>query len=255
MQLNKPLQEIGLTDKEAKVYLAALELGPQPVQEISKKAGVNRATTYVMIESLAKRGLMSSFDKGKKRFYTAEEPDRLMNVVRTEKEELKQKEDMISKLLPELMAVSALSEEHPRVRYFEGREGSRDIMRDIIDSGVKETFVIVDIDEYNKVYSEYDFAEEKKEMVDKNIISNEITITSSRESLKLKPSDNYRLQLVPREKFNFSGEMIIYDKKVAMLAYRGMVMAVIVESPEMNKMIKSIFDILWKDFKEFEIKK
>ena len=52
-ELKKELEHLGLSDKEAKVYLAALEMGPSPVQDISHKAHVNRATTYVMIESLA----------------------------------------------------------------------------------------------------------------------------------------------------------------------------------------------------------
>ncbi|OHE33815.1 MAG: hypothetical protein A3J94_16070 [Syntrophus sp. RIFOXYC2_FULL_54_9] len=63
-ELKKQLEHLGLSDKESKVYLAALELGPTPVQDISHKAHVNRATTYVMIESLSARGLMSTFQKG-----------------------------------------------------------------------------------------------------------------------------------------------------------------------------------------------
>ena len=44
-----------LSEKEAAVYLAALQLGWVPVQDIAKLSKVNRATTYVMIESLKKR--------------------------------------------------------------------------------------------------------------------------------------------------------------------------------------------------------
>ena len=70
------LSHVGLSDKEAAVYLAAMELGPAVVQDIAKKAEVNRATTYVMIESLASRGMMSTFVKGKKRYFAAEPPER-----------------------------------------------------------------------------------------------------------------------------------------------------------------------------------
>ena len=57
--LIQELGHLGLSEKEAAVYLASLELGPAPVQDISHKAKVNRATTYVMIESLMGRGLIS----------------------------------------------------------------------------------------------------------------------------------------------------------------------------------------------------
>ncbi|MEY4744239.1 MAG: hypothetical protein RL272_184, partial [Candidatus Parcubacteria bacterium] len=67
--LAKELQKIGLSENEAKVYLAGLELGPSTAQMMAAKATVSRPTTYIMIESLIKRGLMSSFQKGKKRYF------------------------------------------------------------------------------------------------------------------------------------------------------------------------------------------
>jgi len=82
--LLRELEKLGLSDKEAAVYLASLELGPSPVQVISRKAEVNRATTYVMIEVLLQKGLMSTFDKGKKTMYTAEKPERLHRIVHHE---------------------------------------------------------------------------------------------------------------------------------------------------------------------------
>ena len=89
--LERDLQEIGLNEKEAKVYLAALELGQSVVQDIAKKAGVNRATTYFVIEGLMKMGLMSSFHKGKKQYFVAADPDRLIRVVEQEKGSIERK--------------------------------------------------------------------------------------------------------------------------------------------------------------------
>ena len=103
--LDKELQKLGLSDKEAKVYLSSLELGPSPVQVIAQKAGVNRATTYVMIESLIGRGLMSSFEKGKKRFFTAESPDQLMTLLKKEEAEVGTKIKQLGDMIPELKMI------------------------------------------------------------------------------------------------------------------------------------------------------
>lgn len=67
--LEQQLKQLGFADKEAKVYLASLKLGSNTIQEIARSAGVNRATTYVIIEKLIKKGLMSSIKKGKKTFF------------------------------------------------------------------------------------------------------------------------------------------------------------------------------------------
>jgi sugar-specific transcriptional regulator TrmB len=71
------LRHLGLSENEAKVYMAMLELGPSVVVEIARKSGINRPTTYVQIESLKKKGLVSTQAKGKKQFFIAESPDKL----------------------------------------------------------------------------------------------------------------------------------------------------------------------------------
>lgn len=72
--LAKILQNIGLTEKEAKVYLACLELGPQPVSEIAKKARINRVTAYDILEKLLKKGLVNFVTKEKIKFFNATDP-------------------------------------------------------------------------------------------------------------------------------------------------------------------------------------
>lgn len=52
------LKNLGLNEKEARVYLAALELGEASVQEIAQKSGVKRVTAHVAIEKLKTEGLL-----------------------------------------------------------------------------------------------------------------------------------------------------------------------------------------------------
>ena len=85
MELAYELQKIGLSHKEAKVYLANLELGQSSVQNIAKKASVNRATTYVILNSLIEKGLCSTFMQNKKTFYAASDPEQLETIFETQK--------------------------------------------------------------------------------------------------------------------------------------------------------------------------
>ncbi len=95
--VRRDLQEIGLNEKDAKVYLASLELGQSVVQDIAKKAGVNRAMTYFVIEALMKMGLMSSFHKGKKQFFVATDPDRFSDILQQEKLRVEKNESNLKK--------------------------------------------------------------------------------------------------------------------------------------------------------------
>jgi len=63
MQLQKALEQFGLNKKQAKVYLAVLELGSATVNIISNKSGIARSSCYDILNSLIKKGIASSFKK------------------------------------------------------------------------------------------------------------------------------------------------------------------------------------------------
>lgn len=91
MPFIQELKHLGLKDKEAAVYVAALQLGPSPVQVIARKAKVVRATTYVILEDLLKKGLVTSYKEEKKTLFSAEPPRQLMRLIEIEEEQLQDK--------------------------------------------------------------------------------------------------------------------------------------------------------------------
>jgi sugar-specific transcriptional regulator TrmB len=95
MQVEKTiraLEDFGLSEKEAMTYLASLSLGSAVVQSIAMRAKLTRPTTYLMVDSLLKRGLMVEERRGKKRFLRAVGPQRLVRMVDKEKFELERQE-------------------------------------------------------------------------------------------------------------------------------------------------------------------
>ena len=87
----KQLEEIGLNEKEARVYIATLELGQGSAAEIAKKSGVNRATTYFTLENLMKIGLVSASNEEKKQLFVPEDPSQLENILERQKQAIEQK--------------------------------------------------------------------------------------------------------------------------------------------------------------------
>ena len=61
--LHKQLQDAGLNETEAKIYLATLELGETNVGRIADKSGIKRTTIYLSLENLIKKGLISMIKK------------------------------------------------------------------------------------------------------------------------------------------------------------------------------------------------
>ena len=165
----KQLQHLGLSDKEASVYMASLELGSDTVQEIAKRAEVKRANTYAVVEKLMSKGLMSSVEKGKKTLYQVEDPKQLLRLLQEQEEDIKKKEQEFKKHLPELETLFDIAEEKPKVRYFEGKEGLIAIREDYFKAKNKEVFSFYAADEEKKVFSVEELKKASKERKKKKI--------------------------------------------------------------------------------------
>ena len=236
------LNELGLSDKEAEVYLAMLELGPSSVQDISKRAGVNRSTTYVMIEGLKKHGLLSTFEKGKKIVFAAENPEKLMAIVSEHMGLLEAKRDRLSQTMPRLMAIFNAVEDKPRVRFFEGDAGLVSIREEIASSkdplwelyAVDEMLIdLVNIEPEHRI-------EKSKRLRGRALIS-------------IKPGfevpyfdiDGAEVREIDYRKLPFTGDLGIVGTRVYILSHRSRGMGVIIDSADIAEVMKALYEMAW----------
>ena len=107
--LETKLLSIGLSEKEVSVYLSMLNLGAATAQDIAIRADVNRATTYVMIDSLRDKGIVSEITKDKKTFYQAEDPIQILKVLEDRKTDLDEKMGQARLVIPHLQELYNLN--------------------------------------------------------------------------------------------------------------------------------------------------
>ena len=100
--MKEALLNFGLSNKEADVYLAHLELGQATVKQIAEKADLKRTSTYTYIRSLINRGLLNTLEKDGKQYFIAEKPEKLKFFCEQQEKEIKRKIKNIESILPEL---------------------------------------------------------------------------------------------------------------------------------------------------------
>lgn len=247
MSLQLELKKLNFSDKEAKVYLALLELGEAPVQKIFEKAKVNRATTYIVLEALQKRGVVSTVEKDKKTVFAAESPRALLKLFRAQEQELKEKQNEFKKTLPELEALFNLSAEKPTVKFFAGPGGVRAVREDILQSGVKTLYNIYSkeyVDQIRALFGDDENEEFLKRERELGISIKSIYTSDSGpyEGFQLKGERKF----VPKEKFPVSGDILIYEDRVALTTLRGKIVSVIIESREIAGTLRTIFELAWR---------
>jgi len=238
--LYKDLIEAGFTEKEAKVYLALLELGEGNIAKITQKSGIKRATVYLEIETLKNKGYVSLVKRKGRNIYLAENPLRI-------EEHLREKTETISKLMPELLSIANAMDHKPKVRYFEGVEGVKEAYKDTLQyKGTEILGWYSDdrIDYFDKSFI-LDYYMQKR-------IANKIPLrmfavqsTFMNGMNEKDPKHLRQMKIIKSDQFFFSAEINLYSKdKIAIIAHRENI-ALIIESKKIYDTLKSIFEIMW----------
>lgn len=239
MELIKTLQKAGLTNKEAKVYLAVLELGETTINRAAKKSKVKRSTVYLLVESLKEKGLVSAIKRNKKLFFCAEDP-------RVLEKQIEEKKKAVGEAMPELLSIMNLIDKKPSIRYFEGSEGIKNVYLDTLDysdqeilAWFSESFLKFDADFFYKKYIPARI---------KNKIWLRAILPDSEEMRELQKSNsqNFRkTKLIPKEKFDIKIEISLYGKnKIGIMSYEEEI-GMIIESQKIFEALKCIFEIMW----------
>lgn len=155
----KALEAFGLNDKEAKVYLTLLSLGPASVRKLADKANINRGTTYDILRKLLESGLTNYFLRDKNKYFVAEDPERLLSLVEEKQQNLKLVKMEIEKVVPELKSIFNNASAKPTVRLYEGRSGVRlvleDLLKTLTDIKANEYYMYSSADIRKFVYEAY----------------------------------------------------------------------------------------------------
>lgn len=252
--LELDLQKLGLNEKEVKVYLAALEFGYASAQDIAKKAQVNRATTYFIIEGLLRKGLMTQIEKGKKAFFAAEDPKSLGVIVDKKIMEAEEVKGVFGNILPQLESIYNLSAEKPKIRYYEGYDGIKAMRMEFLHLP-KETGEIVGIIALDKLLRYFPGHEQEITMkrVEKRVKSRVIYTT---EKGPVEGATNKELlretRYVPANTFNLTSDISIYGDKVSMVFLKEKLGGVMIENSELADMMRAIFELAWEGAEKYQ---
>ncbi len=237
----------GLSEHEAKVYLAALELGETSVYRLAKKSGVKRTTTYLAVESLKGKGLISAFQRNNVTLCYAESPKKLAVA-------LEEKKKSLDRIMPELLAFNNLMDKKPKIKYFEGRESYKEVFDDVLKYPGTEMLATFNEKFWNRDnYFVGYFMPKRKE---KKIWAREL-FQDSPELRNLKNEERlhfFQSKLVPGDKFKIEIEMVIYgNNKVGFVSYDEEI-AIIIESQKIHDTQKSFFETIWSLLPEHKSK-
>lgn len=248
--LEQSLINIGLSKKEADVYIALLLLGHGTVSQISRKANINRTTGYDILDSLSTKDLVSISGKEPKQEYTAEAPENLNKFIN---QEIKIKNEALKKIesiVPELKSIHNVKD-RPKVLFYEGVVGLKKVYEDTLTS-TEPIRAYANVEHMNRGLPGY-FPEYFKRRAAKKIFIRGIgpKTEDNLELSKRNISEMRETALVPKDKYDFIPEINIYDNKVMIASWREK-LGIIIESTEIADAMKVIYELAWAEAKRLE---
>ncbi|MBL7206280.1 MAG: hypothetical protein ISS36_01635 [Candidatus Aenigmarchaeota archaeon] len=127
------LRRIGLTGGEVKVYLALLSIGQSSVGPIIKKSGISSSKIYVVLDRLAKKGLVTHITESNKKQFKVSSPRKVFDLLERKKSEIKRQEREFSKILPVLLEREGKRTKPHEAQIFEGYGGVKTYFNNLLN--------------------------------------------------------------------------------------------------------------------------
>jgi len=232
-RINKILEKIGFTPTEVKVYLALIKIGESKVSEISKESQVNRTYTYDALKKLLEKGLISYVIEANKKWFKAINPERL-------KEYIKEKEEDLKNILPQLKTLYKLPKTKHKVSLFYGYKGIKSVFQEMVREG-KTNYVMDSEGQFDDRMPWY--APHFIRQIEKNNIKIKHMVRRGREVKK--PSKTTEVRHISK-KTPSQGVINIFGDKVAIIIWSEKPEAVMIENKALADSFKDYFNILWK---------
>lgn len=240
------LLELGLTNNEAEVYLILIKLKEAKAYDIARYVKISRSHVYDSLSSLLGKGLINYIIKGKKRLYRITDPNNLVNLLEEREEKIiKQKQDIKEKIedIKEKEKITT-----SKVEVYEGLEGIKYILNDIIKDGVEKRYREILV---MNSFSKEEFVKSVPEYVWERFWSSrgKYKILSRQLYAKGKEVTKHfyvNAKILPEEYFNDKVVQSIYGNKIIFFIFTLKPLVIRIDSEEVAELYRSQFEILWK---------
>lgn len=242
MRIEESLRNLGLNSKEAKIYVALLELGQTTAYAVAERSGVKRPTTYVVLDELRQKGLALKIPHAKKQLFSAKAPDEFF-------EEVEERLRVARRALPELLSLTSGTNK-PKTLYFEGDKGVEDFLNYGLEKVAGNEFVgfYAHAEGISKnlltIINDYNDRLKRKNIGIRGIAPEHPTLAYYRERDK---AYGRNMKIVPYDTYSANISIDIGPTFVRIFAPKDM-QGVIIENPDIARTIKQIFEMVWSKY-------
>lgn len=245
METIEALKNLGLSEKEARIYLACLQSPNGTAYSIAKISGIKRPTAYVILEELLNKGIAKKIPRAETAQYLVISPEELFSIYQNKLRDAE-------RFLPELKAFSGRDKEKPKVSYYEGLDATKEMYKKMFKENEQESEneclaiyghsknASAELREYwNSLNQKY-----SKEKIKRRIL---IADDESNQSFfeQFSKDPGVEMKRIPKEKYNSNISIQIFKNYSFISSHRDL-QSVAIENSDIANSFQKLFEMLWK---------
>lgn len=242
-ELIREMMRLGFSDKEATVYITLLRMGNAAATDIAEGAGLNRVTTHDTLEHLGRTGLVTAYIEREQHRFSAEPPERLLNVLQLQRREVRIREDIATRLLPRLLAVGTSNAAKPKIRYIEGINGLRSMQREY-ECYDGEIFQLVGYDAYHAIEDRHMTSDHHEALTGADTTRIRSMVVTDKEVAFPKLA-NVEFRRISPSVINVQGEVTVWHDRVVLFSYANGIIAIEIASKTIADTVRGLLELAW----------
>src|SRR3989344_8758839 len=234
MDANNALARLDLKEKEILVYKALLELGEVPVPQVSKKTGIKRPTTYMVLKSLESKGFASHAIRGKKMLFAAQHPMKLITEAEIRLKELQE-------AVPHLESMMTSGGVRPRVVVYEGKESLNHAYDDLFITKGENLYIghiPLSQEVFARSFQKLHYMNFSPEFSSREIVDGS---TESRNYADHARGDYRKIRFLPKDLLPFQTDLCVFGDTVLVTSIRDEYFSIKIESTHIAQAFRSLF--------------
>lgn len=238
------LKKAGLTESQAKGYLALVENGDLTPNELAKITEETRTNAYAIVDKLINLGLASK-TKNSKTIISAENPTKIRAMINSQQLLLKETNEQLGGILPSLLSKFRLKSDQPGVMNLEGAE-SLNLVYDEIISTKQDVLIFPSQYDNNdpkisKIIEEQIARQHKAGIKSFALIREQVY-----EKIKENQDDFLQIKKIGPN-ICFDAQIMIFGNIIVMTVFNHGILNTIITSPDIASTMREIFYALWNN--------
>ncbi len=248
----KIFQFLGFSQRSQKIYSLIIQRGLISASILAEELNIPRSTVYFELDHLQRTGLISITGSLKKRKFTVENPDRLLELVEAKTRQAKKILPLTREASKEISGqIASKGWNVPDIKFFRGVEGVKKVLNAATNARSKKILAIMPAYDLYTILGEKYWQELVKKRIKNKVVAQNIwpigqeMPTIVQEHIKKHREHLHKVKF-SKEQLHFNSAIFTFDETVSFITSTEELFSIQIKSYDLAQAIEALFRMLWK---------